>query len=109
MKAKVENISTCIIDRAELESLGIALGPPLNVDNIGDVWDSGTCFFQPWVSDEVLSEVASNQPPEIWMDKLRQTRYTQPEAKYGELKAQWFKYCLEDLYEMDTDLWEPWL
>lgn len=109
MKEKVENIDACVIDQRELDSLGITLGPPLDVDNVGNFWDSSTYFFRPWVPNEVLNEVASNRSPETWMDKLGETQYTHSEAKYGDLKAQWFKYCLKELYAIDTDLWEPWV
>ena len=109
MKERIEENNACVIDQTELDSLGIRLGPPLDVDHVGNFWDYSTCFFRPWVPDEVLNEVASDRSPDTWLDELGQTRYTQLEWKYGDLKAQWFKYCLEDLYEMDTDLWEPWL
>ncbi|KAH6838565.1 hypothetical protein B0I37DRAFT_387176 [Chaetomium sp. MPI-CAGE-AT-0009] len=109
MKAKLERIDTFFIDQAALDSLGILLGHPFDVDNVGNTCDSRTRFFQPWVADEFLTQAASNRASWSWKDKITETEYKQPERKSGQLKAQWFKSCLNDLYRMDQELWEPWV
>ncbi|KAH6635871.1 hypothetical protein F5144DRAFT_565689 [Chaetomium tenue] len=110
MKAKFHNMAIAsVIDQPTLDSLGVVLGQPLDVDDSESFWDSDTRFFQPWVPDELLDEAASNRASWSWMDKLEEARYKQPESQYGELKAQWFNGCLDDLYEMDKELWEPWV
>jgi hypothetical protein len=108
MKAKLERIDMCVIDEATLDSLGVVLGQPLDVDNIERPWDSGPRFFQPWVPNEILAEAAANSGyPLEWTDKL-EPKYRISEWVYGHNKAQWFHGCIENLYEMNPELWEPW-
>jgi hypothetical protein len=106
MKAKLERIDTCVIDQATLDSLGVIIGHPLDVDNIERPWESGPRFFQPWVPNELLNQAVASWSLR-WKDKLK-PRYTIAKWQYGNAKAQWFHRCLENLYEMDTELWEPW-
>jgi hypothetical protein len=107
MKAKLERINTCVIDQATLDSLGVILGHPLDVDNIERPWDSGPRFFQPWVPNELLTEMAADWS-RSWTDKVIPTKYKVVEWAYGHLKGRWFNRFIENLYEMDTELWEPW-
>ena len=108
MKSKLRTMDTCVLDQASLDSLGVIIGHPLNVDDIKGLWDSRTRFFQPWVSIEHLTQVGAIRSSS-WEDKLVPGEHKIPEWMIGDLKARWFKVCLEDLYEMDPELWEPWL
>lgn len=106
MKRRLERIETCVIDQARLDSLGIIIGHPLDVDDIKGLWDVSTRFFQPWVPNELLIQAAADWSLK-WRGKIV-SKYSLAEWQYGEIKAQWFHGCLNDLYEMDQELWEPW-
>ncbi|KAK4033027.1 hypothetical protein C8A01DRAFT_50316 [Parachaetomium inaequale] len=103
MKEQLEDVDTCVLDQERLDSLGVAIGHPLDVDDKG-TWDLGTTFFQPWVPSEVLAEVAAGS---IWWDKLL-SEHSPAEWEYASYKTEWFTMSLKHLYEMDRDLWEPW-
>jgi hypothetical protein len=108
MKSKLRRRDTCVLDQASLKSLRVIIGHPLDVDNTKGLWDSRTRFFQPWVPIEHLTQVGANRSSS-WKDKIVPGEHKIPEWMIGDLKAEWFKGCLEDLYEMDPELWEPWL
>ncbi|KAH6630952.1 hypothetical protein B0J18DRAFT_463769 [Chaetomium sp. MPI-SDFR-AT-0129] len=103
MKEDLDNFEIHFLNQENLDSLGVVMGRPLDVDHDG-TWDFGTRFFQPWVPEAVVADVASDS---IWMDQ--HISWMPPsEWEYGSNKARFFHYCLERLYEMDPELWEPW-
>lgn len=107
MEARLEDMDTCILDQASLDSLGVVVGHPLDVDNIMGLWGSGMRFFQPWVPNELVAQAAAGWSLK-WKDKLVPGKYGLSEWQYGHIKAQWFHGAVQDLYEMDSELWEPW-
>ena len=104
MKAQLENIDSPVLDQGKLDSLGVIIGHPLDIDGF---WDSGPRFFQPWVPHELLTQAAADCSG-TWEGKIV-SRYSLAEWSYGHAKAQWFNGCLQYLYEIDTELWEPWV
>lgn len=48
------------MDASLLNSMNIALGEPLDVDNRGP-WDVTTNFFMPWVCEEFIQEVGNHE------------------------------------------------
>ncbi|KAL2168663.1 hypothetical protein VTG60DRAFT_6946 [Thermothelomyces hinnuleus] len=103
---KLETLNTHFLDQEHLDYLGVAIGQPLDVDDDDDdgTWDFNTRFFQPWLPDELIAEVAWDR---LWMDRLI-TPISPAEWQFGECKFRWFQHCLERLYETDKEIWDPW-
>lgn len=57
MKAQLENIDSPVLDQAALDSLGVKVGHPIDIDGF---WDFGPHFFQPWVPHELLAQAADD-------------------------------------------------
>jgi hypothetical protein len=106
MEEHLERFDSCVLSQVSLESLGVSIGQPLDIDDVKRPRDLSTRFFQPWVPDGLLEE-ATAYCSLIWMDRLR-SRYNPCEWEYGDNKARWFHACLKELYSMDPELWEPW-
>jgi hypothetical protein len=59
MKEDFKELDTCNLDGPALESLGIFIGPPLDVDEAG-TWDFVTTYFQPCVPREIVEKCAED-------------------------------------------------
>jgi hypothetical protein len=105
MKEALKGLFACTLDGAALESLGVLIGQPLDIDEAVP-WDFATTYFQPWVPSEIVEKCAEGLEFK-WMDKLV-TGFTPAEWEYGNCKADWFLLCLRELYNLDPNLWEPW-
>ncbi|AEO59869.1 hypothetical protein MYCTH_2119965 [Thermothelomyces thermophilus ATCC 42464] len=100
---KLELINTPFLDQEHLDYLGVAVRQPLDVDDDG-TRDFDPRFFESWLPDELVAEVACD---ELWMDRLGPDM-SPAEWRFEDYKFRWFQHCLEQLYEMDNEIWDPW-
>ncbi|KAK4247135.1 hypothetical protein C7999DRAFT_41468 [Corynascus novoguineensis] len=106
IKEHLETLNTCVLDQANLETLGVIIDYPLNVDSIRGPWNLGPRFFEPWVSSELLTEAGAD-----WLHTWEAGIITDHKLagwQCGEIRAQWFHGCLKNLYKLNSELWEPW-
>jgi hypothetical protein len=104
MKEDLKELDTCALDGPALESLGIFIGLPLDVDEAG-AWDLVTTYFQPWMPREIVEKCAEDLEFK-WIGRLI-TGFKPAEWEYGNSKAEWFLMCLRELYNLHPNLWEP--
>lgn len=102
---KLEPLKTHFLDQDNLDYLGVAIGQPLDVDNDDSTWDFDTRFFQPWITDELIDECSWDVS---WRGRLI-SEYSHSEWVYSDWMFGWFRSSIQGLYEMEKELWDPWM
>ncbi|KAL2125960.1 hypothetical protein VTI74DRAFT_2080 [Chaetomium olivicolor] len=106
MREMLREVKTPIMDKSLLDSLGIAIGAPLDVDR-ATYRDFATSFFRPWVSEDFIRELDEVEGcRDYWKDKYM-PKYGCAEWQIPKAKSTWSVDCLFWLRDDEPGIWHP--